>query len=154
MLYKMCYCLIKSQALVTYSNSAGNHPLYPFCYSLFSGKINKKEYRNFHHSSRCPECPQIIPCGAGWWGQSQALSSGLPSWSKGCVCSQPLLTVSQDEWLHTDHCNCLTVPGEMLFKLKDSTGTRTNVSKLDIIAFTLVIKRRFLIKLANSSQND
>ena len=62
--------------------------------------------------------------------------------------------MSQDEWLHSDHYNCLTVPGEMLSKLKDGTGRRTNVSKLDIIAFTLVIKRRFLIKFLKSSQND
>lgn len=116
--YKMCYCLIKSQALVTYSSSVGNHSLYPSCCSLFSCNTNKKQYGNFHHSARCPECPQIISCGPGRWEQSQALSSGLPSWSEGCVCSQPPLAVSQDEWLHTDHYNYLTVPGEMLFKLK------------------------------------
>lgn len=62
--------------------------------------------------------------------------------------------MSQDEWLHTDHYNYLTVPGEMLFKLKYDTGTRTNVSKLDIIAFTLVIKIIFLIKILQSSQNN
>lgn len=62
--------------------------------------------------------------------------------------------MSQDEWLHTDHYNYLTVPGEMLFKLKYDTGTRTNVSKLDIIAFILVIKIIFLIKILQSSQNN
>lgn len=62
--------------------------------------------------------------------------------------------MSQDEWLHTDHYNYLTVPGEMLFKLKYDTGTRTHVSKLDIIAFTLVIKIIFLIKILQSGQNN
>lgn len=97
-------------------------------------------------------CPQIIPLRAGWWNERQALSSGLLGWSGGRVRSQPPLAASQDEWLQTDHYNCMVVPGGKLFKLKDNAGTRTNVSKLDIIAFTLVIKRRFLMKFLKSSQ--
>ena len=151
--YKTWHYLIKSQALVTYSNSAGDILYTHFVAPCPLAILERKEHGNFHRSARSTACPQIIPCGAGRWNQSQALSPGLPGWSEGCVCSQPSFTASRDKWLHTDHYNCFMVPGEMLFKLKNGTGMRTNVSKLDIIAFTLIIKGRFLIKFLKSSQN-
>lgn len=56
----------------------------------------------------------------GWMvGSEPGSVIRAPQLVKGmCFFVTTPLTLSQDEWLHTDHYNYLTVPGEMLFKLK------------------------------------